>query len=190
MEINQHISNKVLYFLYILYIKDKKNLNLESLHFYSLKNVMKFVYPEHEIEYVTGMANLLVAKGFIKANYRLGDIDVLLLNKGIDFVERKKNTKNYLEFEKSLNNISLDEFKSIYEDTLKKQMIDYINNFENKINSFLRKDNDLKIDLDILKMEFKKEKPDKEVIFLIIFNISKKTANKEVDKFKYLLNLA
>jgi hypothetical protein len=185
------------YIISVLYSLKRKN----QIGFFSLREIIiNLDYPATPNE-IFEIGKYLEAEGYVKADFRLGDVFVEITPQGIIYIENKE--ENFFPtFEEFLNQkseknqiekiVSKLSSKSIHES--KKPIIEKINliiKYLGSVNAL--KNSDLHIDAKILKLELEKEKPDKEIITIKIMNLEtlkglRQQANELKEYFIYFMN--
>ncbi len=168
--------------------------------FFSLGEIIETLgYPvtPHEI---FDIGKYLEAEGYVKADFRLGNVFVEITPHGIVYIEDKE--ENFLPtfeqyIEKNKNKAQIDKVVSkLSKDSIsasKKPILDRITKIIKYLGSIKAfKNSDLHIDAKILKSEIEKESPDKEVITIKITNLEQVTglqqqANELKEYFRYFL---
>lgn len=185
------------YVIGVLYSLKRKN----NTGFFSLREIIEnLAYPSTPNE-IYEIGKYLEAEGYIKADYRLGDVFIEITPQGIVYIESKE--ENFLPtfeqyvIEKS-NQDHVDKIasklsnKSITDS--KKPIIEKINLIIKYLSSIKAlKNSDLHIDAKILKLEIEKERPDREIISIKIMNLEQLTglrqqANDLKEYFAYFMN--
>lgn len=185
------------YIIGVLYSLKRKN----QTGFFSLREIVENLdYPSTPNE-IFEIGKYLEAEGYVKADFRLGDVFIEITPQGIVYIENKEETflPTFEEFIKQKNEqAQVDKIasklstKSIHES--KKPIIDKINAIIKYLGSVKAlKNSDLHIDAKILKLEIEKENPDKEVISIKIMNLENLTglrqqASELKEYFTYFVN--
>jgi hypothetical protein len=185
------------YIVGVLYSLKRKS----QTGFFSLREIIENLdYPSTPNE-VFEIGKYLEAEGYVKADFRLGDVFIEITPQGIVYIENKganflptfeeflKQKKGQEQVDKVASKLSA---KSINDS--KKPIIDKINIIIKYLSSVeVLKESDIYIDAKILKLEIEKESPDKEVITIKIMNLENLTglrhqANELKDYFSYFSN--
>lgn len=185
------------YIIGVLYSLKRKN----QTGFFSLREIVENLdYPSTPNE-IFEIGKYLEAEGYVKADFRLGDVFIEITPQGIVYIENKEETflPTFEEFIKQKNEqAQVDKIasklssKSIHDS--KKPIIDKINAIIKYLGSVKAlKNSDLHIDAKILKLEIEKENPDKEVISIKIMNLENLTglrqqASELKEYFTYFVN--
>jgi hypothetical protein len=185
------------YIIGVLYSLKRKN----QTGFFSLREIVENLdYPSTPNE-IFEIGKYLEAEGYVKADFRLGDIFIEITPQGIVYIENKEETflPTFEEFIKQKNEpAQVDKIasklssKSIHDS--KKPIIDKINAIIKYLGSVKAlKNSDLHIDAKILKLEIEKENSDKEVISIKIMNLENLTglrqqASELKEYFTYFVN--
>lgn len=185
------------YIIGVLYSLKRKN----QTGFFSLREIVENLdYPSTPNE-IFEIGKYLEAEGYVKADFRLGDVFIEITPQGIVYIENKEETflPTFEEFIKQKNEqAQVDKIasklssKSIHDS--KKPVIDKINVIIKYLGSVKAlKNSDLHIDAKILKLEIEKENPDKEVISIKIMNLENLTglrqqASELKEYFTYFVN--
>jgi hypothetical protein len=185
------------YIIGVLYSLKRKS----QTGFFSLREIVENLgYPTTPNE-IFEIGKYLEAEGYVKADFRLGDVFIEITPYGIIYIENKE--ENFLPtFEEFVNQKSeqtqVDKvasklsIKSIHDS--KKPIIDKINGIIKYLASVKAlKNSDLHIDAKILKLEIEKENPDKEIITIKIMNLEtlnglRQEANELKEYFSYFMN--
>lgn len=185
------------YIIGVLYSLKRKS----QTGFFSLREIIENLdYPSTPNE-IFEIGKYLEAEGYVKADFRLGDVFIEITPQGIVYIEDKE--ENFLptfeEFLKQKNEqAQVDKVatklssKAIHDS--KKPIIDKINAIIKYLGSVKAlKNSDIHIDAKILKLEIEKENPDKEVISIKIMNLEtlaglREQANDLKEYFSYFLN--
>ena len=187
------------YIVGVLYSLKRKN----HTGYFSLRDIIiNLDYPSTPNEIVE-IGKYLEAVGYVKADFRLGDVFVEITPRGIVYIENKEadflpTFEQYLEqkngqaqVDKVASKLSN---KSIHNSKL--PIIAKINVIINYLGSVkVLKNSDLHMDAKILKLEIEKENPDKEIISIKIFNLEqlaglREQANELKEYFTYFMNKA
>jgi hypothetical protein len=147
--------------------------------FFSLREIVENLdYPSTPNE-IFEIGKYLEAEGYVKADFRLGDVFIEITPQGIVYIENKDDTfmLTVEEFLKEINDqdqvdkiASKLSTKSIHDS--KKPIIEKINGIIKYLGSVKAlKNSDLHMDAKILKLEIEKENPDNEVISIKIMNL-------------------
>lgn len=185
------------YILGVLYSLKRKN----QTGFFSLKDIIQNLdYPATPNE-IVDIGKYLEAEGYIKSDFRLGDVFVEITPQGIIYIENKEETflPTFEEFVKQKNEQAhVDKIASKLSTTSihesKRPIIEKINAIIKYLGSVKAlKNSDQHIDAKILKLEIEKENPDKEVISIKILNLEQLTglrqqANELKEYFTYFVN--
>lgn len=169
--------------------------------FFSLREIVENLdYPSTPNE-IFEIGKYLEAEGYVKADFRLGDVFIEITPQGIVYIENKEETflPTFEEFIKQKNEqAQVDKIasklstKSMHES--KRPILEKINAIIKYLGSVKAlKNSDLHIDAKILKLEIEKENPDKEIISIKIMNLETLTglrqqANELKEYFMYFVN--
>jgi len=167
------------YIVGVLYSLKRKN----QTGFFSLREIVENLdYPATPNEIVE-IGKYLEAEGYIKADFRLGDVFIEITPHGIVYIENKEANflptfEQYLEQKK--NQAQVDKVasrlsnKSVHDSKL--PIFEKINAIIKYLGSIKAlKNSDFHIDAKILKLEIEKENPDREIISLKIHNLEQLT---------------
>lgn len=185
------------YIIGVLYSLKRKG----QTGFFSLREIIEnLAYPSTPNE-IFEIGKYLEAEGYVKADFRLGDVFIEITPQGIVYIENKE--ENFLptfeEFLKQKNEQAhVDKIasklstKAIHDS--KKPIIEKTNAIVKYLASVKAlKNSDFHIDAKILKLEIEKENPDKEVITIKIMNLETLTglrqqANELKEYFTYFVD--
>lgn len=163
------------YIIGVLYSLKRKN----QTGFFSLREIVENLDYHSTPNEIFEIGKYLEAEGYVKADFRLGDVFIEITPQGIVYIENKeeaffitfeefiKQKNEQAKVDKSASKLST---KSIHDS--KKPIIDKINAIIKYLSSVKAlKNSDFHIDAKILKLEIEKENPDKEVISIKIMNL-------------------
>ena len=185
------------YIVGFLYALKRKN----QTGFFSLKDIIINLDYSSTPNEIIEIGKYLEAEGYVKADFRLGNVFVEITPQGIVYIENKEanflatfdqyleQKKNQTQVDKVASKLSL---KSIQDS--KVPIIEKINSIIKYLSSVkILKDSDILMDAKILKLEIEKENPDKEIISIKILNLEHLTglrqqANELKEYFTYFLN--
>jgi hypothetical protein len=163
------------YILGVLYSLKRKN----QTGFFSLRDIVENLDHLSTPNEIFEIGKYLEAEGFVKADYRLGDVFIEITPQGIIYLENKeegffpsfdefvsqKHEQDHIDkIASKLSSTSIEASKKPIIDSLK-IIIKYLASSKALQNS------DLHLDAKILKLEIEKENPDKEVIMLKLMNL-------------------
>lgn len=185
------------YIIGVLYSLKRKG----QTGFFSLREIVENLnYPSTPNE-IFEIGKYLEAEGYIKGDFRLGDVFIEITPHGIVYIENKED--NFLPtFEQYISSkndqahvdkvASKLSTQSIHDS--KRPIIEKINGIIKYLASIKAlKNSDLHIDAKILKQEIEKDNPDKEVITIKISNLEtlaglRQEANELKEYFLYFMN--
>jgi len=185
------------YIIGVLYVLKRNS----QTGFFSLREIVENLdYPSTPNE-IFEIGKYLEAEGYVKADFRLGDVFIEITPQGIVYIENKEETflpTLEVYFKQKNEQAQVDKVASKLSTTSihdsKKPIIEKINVIIKYLSSVKAlKNSDLHIDAKILKLEIEKENPDKEVITIKIMNLETLTglrqqANELNEYFSYFVN--
>lgn len=185
------------YVIGVLYSLKRKN----ETGFFSLREIIANLdYPSTPNE-IFEIGKYLEAEGYVKSDFRLGDVFIEITPQGIIYIEEKdanflptfeqylKQRNDQAHVDKVASRLSK---KSISDS--KKPILDKINNIIKYLGSVnALKNSDFHYDAKILKLEIEKEIPDQEIISIKITNLEqlkglREQANELKDYFTFFTN--
>ncbi len=187
----QELHDQVLAFLYLIKQKSQKE-NLANS--YSLRRCLELLDHKLNSEEIREMGRYLDTKGYINADFVIGDIQVSLAYKGILYIEETLQ-KVIEEVEKRVDNLKIKEEEETLQ-TIRKPIYDLLKKLKDFISKRFGKTSintsELKKDVEIIRLELEKRIPQQDILEIKVSYIEEQLRGENqnyVRELKYMLNL-
>ncbi len=174
------LNNQIIAYLYLIHQKTKSSMSQS----FSLRGITQSLGQTINAENLRDTARYLDAKGYLSADYILGDILVSLTTNGIIYAEEQLN-EMVIEIERNIKG----EIKKQEINELRKPVFELLSNFKISVTKRFGKNSDFKKDIDIIKLELEKLEPDTEVLNLKTNQLERMVHDDYTRELKYMLNL-
>lgn len=176
----KELNNQIIAYLYAIDKKTKSNMSQS----FSLRGIIQSLGETINAEKLRDTARYLDAKGYMNANYILGDILVSITTNGIIYVEEQLD-EVVTRIEPTIEN----QVKKQEVDELRKPVFALLSSLKKSVSQRYGKKTDLTKDIDIIKLELEKFEPDTEVLNLKTNQLERMVHDDYTRELKYMLNL-